>query len=240
MQSFRTAAELAPNSPEVHYNRANVLRELRRLPEARRAYGQSLRANSAFALSLVNLSAMELEQGRADAALELLLRARQAEPGWAGEIHRRLGIARGAQGDSGGAEREYLAAIEFDESSAETHYNLANLYYNTGRSEQAARHYERALDLAPTSRKIYFNLADAYCAVGRYADAEEVSDRGLRLAPSEVKLYYTLGVAQEGLGKLDAAIASYERFIASARESAAVMKNVKARLRDLKIAAPSR
>ncbi len=124
--------------------------------------------------------------------------------------------------------------MEFDESSAETHYNLANLYYSTGRLEQAARHYERALDIAPTSLEIYFNLADTYCAVGRYAEAEEVSTRGLRLAPGEVKLYYTLGVAQEGLGKLDAATASYERFIASAGESAAVMENVRGRLRDLR------
>jgi tetratricopeptide (TPR) repeat protein len=54
---------------------------------------------------------------------------------------------------AGLAEREYRIAVRLDPSFAAARYNLALLYYFTGRLDESRREYEKAVELEPSEPK---------------------------------------------------------------------------------------
>lgn len=63
------------------------------------------------------------------------------------------------------AEIYYQKSLEIEYSSSETHYNIANLYHNTGNYTKAKYHYEEAIKFTDNSTKvklssIYFNFSN--------------------------------------------------------------------------------
>jgi tetratricopeptide (TPR) repeat protein len=88
------------------------------------------------------------EQGKLDAAHAHLAQAVLYAPKNA-QAHQFFGVVLGRKGWYAPGEEELRRAVELDEKSADSHYNLAVLYLQRDPPavELARRHYQRALEL---------------------------------------------------------------------------------------------
>lgn len=238
LRHFSRAVECAPDVAETHYNLANILRVMGRLPEANAAYARSLLAQADFAPALVNHASLLQEIKAYREAEDLLRRGVESGVGDTADLWRRLGVLYVDQRRFDEAERCYARSIELDPVRAETHYNLANLYYDTGRVAAAASAYERVLTIRREHRGALRNLGEHLLKVGEFGRAGQLFAQGLRLLPDEVIFYYGLARAQEAMGQTVAALSNYRLFVQYGRldreNRAAIERHIQALERSLR------
>jgi len=121
----------------------------------------------------------------ARAAFERALTRRNTASGLL-TIHNNLGTLAMHEGDYGGAQRAYLAALAISPDSADTLFNLGlAVLQGGGQSREAARaalvHYERAQRLNPHDPDIDAAMAQAYDLLGDRAAASQHARRALEL-----------------------------------------------------------
>ncbi|MFT5090395.1 MAG: tetratricopeptide (TPR) repeat protein [Planctomycetota bacterium] len=238
LQHFARAVECAPEVAETHYNLANALRFAGRLPEARAAYARSLSAEPRFVPALVNWASLLQDIEAYEEAEALLRRAVENEIGEGADLWRRLGVLYVRQQRFAEAEQSYEQSIELDPARAETHYNLGNLYFDTGRAKAAADAYGRALLHERDHRGALRNLGEHLLKVGQFEQAAQLYAQGLRLLPDEVIFYYGLARAQEAGGQATLALSNYRRFVQYGRlnpdHRAAIEQHIKGIERSLR------
>jgi type IV pilus biogenesis/stability protein PilW len=88
------------------------------------------------------------------------------------EIHYDLGTNLLNAGDSQGALKEYLDALESDPDLPDVHNGLGIIYaYSLQRPLDAEKEFQRALELKPDFSEARTNLGALYLSRGRYAEA---------------------------------------------------------------------
>jgi serine/threonine-protein kinase len=121
------------------------------------------------------------------------------------------------------ASRRYEASVILDSAFARAWSRLgmvrASMYANNLPSletaEAARTASERALRLAPELPEAHLALGNYYTLVrADFPKAVEVYTRGLTLAPAHAELLGALGLAEQGLGKVDDALAHMRRGLA--------------------------
>lgn len=75
------------------------------------------------------------------------------------DAYNNLGIIEYRRGRVGKAFNCFANTLETDPRHFEAHYNIANLYFETGDLRLATFHYEIAAEIRPTDAKLFFNLA---------------------------------------------------------------------------------
>ncbi len=96
-----------------------------------------------------------------------------------------LGIIDYQSGNVDAAFDCFRTALKHDQRHWESHYNLANLYFDTGQYDPARVHYDMAAEIAPEFRNIFFNLGLALAMQGDYGAAIDALSSYRRLAPGE-------------------------------------------------------
>ena len=109
------------------------------------------------------------------------------------------------------AERALRAALGIDPDFFETHDMLAGLALERGDSREAIREYGRALRGNPRPGPIYSNLGNAYMAAGDYPAARQSFNRALALDSTLVNAYAGIARGLEAEGRMEEALAYYER-----------------------------
>jgi len=75
------------------------------------------------------------------------------------DAYNNLGIIECRRGNTSKAFNCFTNTLESDPRHFEAHYNMANLYFETGDYRLAKLHYEIAAEVRPEDSKLYFNLA---------------------------------------------------------------------------------
>jgi tetratricopeptide (TPR) repeat protein len=96
-----------------------------------------------------------------------------------------LGIIRSREGDAVAAFDCFTKSLENDERHLESHYNLANLYFEQGDLNLAKLHYEIARSINDSFPSVYFNLGLVYAIQEDYGAAVDALRRYKDLAPEE-------------------------------------------------------
>jgi serine/threonine-protein kinase len=145
------------------------------------------------------------------AAYDEFLRGEQSYYGSSGSVSLRQAVDH------------YEAAVTLDSAFARAWSRLgmvrASMYLNSDASlaiAEAARFAaERALRLAPELPEAHLALGNYYSLVrADFPKAVEVYTKGLTLAPAHAELLGALGLAEQGLGKVDDALAHMRRGLA--------------------------
>ncbi len=106
------------------------------------------------------------QRGEAEAAVDLLRRAIEANPESA-VVANDLGSMLAQMGRITEAIPAFRRAIELVPEYPEAHNNLANIYQMTGSLEEAVASYQTALRLRPEYAEAYRNMASALRRVGK-------------------------------------------------------------------------
>ncbi|MEW6468142.1 MAG: tetratricopeptide repeat protein [Bacteroidota bacterium] len=94
------------------------------------------------------------------------------------------------------------------------HNNLANAYFEEGKSDSARAHYQRALELDPNNRDAWYNLGAVYFQKKEYARATESFRKSTALNPSDAGAWMALGLSYNGLNQYSEAEKSFDAYIA--------------------------
>ncbi len=175
------------------------------LAEARHLYRQILAAAPAHPAALFRCGLLELQDGRAQAALALIEQADAAVPD---DPRHLLGLGQVLQalGRSGEAAAAYRRALRAEPRSADAHFGLGAALQSQGQYDEAIAAYERAAELQTDFFAALNNLGNCLQRRGRLAEAEAAYRKALALQPKEVGAMANLGTVLQGVGRVDEAI----------------------------------
>ena len=96
-----------------------------------------------------------------------------------------LGILESGSGNTKEALECFTNSLKDDPSHFETHYNIANLYFDLSEYGPAKVHYEVAQKLDPGYSNLYFNLGLVYCLNQEFEKAVETLTEYAGLVPEK-------------------------------------------------------
>jgi predicted O-linked N-acetylglucosamine transferase (SPINDLY family) len=156
---------------------------------------------------------IELQQGRAAAALDLFAQAIQIndrDP----KYFCHHGDACADLGRFESAVRSYDHAIALDPENAAAHANRGYALAATRNYEAAAASYDRATEIEPDFAEAWCDRGNPLRNLGRSEDALASYDRALALRPDMALAWNNRGSALLDLGRCEDAIASFDRALA--------------------------
>lgn len=154
-------------------------------------------------------------------AMDLFQRAVELDPGYVWAWVRLAWTHLVASKYSPSPSESFKKAVEIarktvamDDSDADVHALLGNIYSRQHRYEEAIREGQKALALGPANAQAHVLLAATMNAVGRFDEAMSLVKRAMRLHPHYPAYYLMwLGVAYRMTGHYDEALATYEQLL---------------------------
>ncbi len=177
-----------------------------RIDEAEKLYRRVLSRDPAHANAAFLLGAIVLGSGRADAAVEPLLRAARLEPTNAA-YHANLAEAYRRLGRSAQSVASFEKAMSLQPDLPEPVFNLGLLMQQAGEIEVAIACFERAAETKPQSAAIARQLEDAREALLKRAGPALRPDSGTLV----IQAWLALAGAQRSIGRHDEAVALCRR-----------------------------
>jgi len=118
-------------------------------------------------------------------------------------------------GNPEAAAKEIKACANFENVSAEYHYQLARLQEVQGEYDKAVANYKTALELAPAHQRALFHLAYRYDLSGHEEEAIEHYKRVVATSPVYVSALLNLAVLYEDWGEFEKASACVDKVLES-------------------------
>lgn len=115
------------------------------------------------------------------------------------------------EGNYRAAASQYSAALKMEPGNIGALYNLGLLRLEQGRDEEAETLLTKVLKMRPAHPMASKALAELYLSRSDYRATLDVVDPVVERNPQLADIQYIQGRAYEGLGKVDAAQASYRR-----------------------------
>ncbi|HTX49992.1 MAG TPA: tetratricopeptide repeat protein [Caulobacteraceae bacterium] len=150
-----------------------------------------------------------MQEGRLEAALAFIERARSAAPG-ATRYGFGLGQALSGLGRYPAAAAAYRKVIEAEPQLPEAHFGLGLVLQARGDLPAAVAAYQEALRLRPEFAEALNNLGNCRRQLGQLPEAEAAYRRALALRPNYANAMSNLGAVLPALGRADAAVALLE------------------------------
>jgi Flp pilus assembly protein TadD len=170
-----------------------------RFEDARRAYGQALKAFPRRPELLLERGVMEAQAGELKRAREWLERALKQLPGNA-DVHFNLGEVAHAERRLDAAEAHFRRALALDGGYGDAAFGLGRTLVLTKRHEEAVPWLRRAAAAAPRDAEVLNMLAVALNESNRHAEAIEVFRACLAIAPARPLTRLSLALALDEVG----------------------------------------
>jgi Flp pilus assembly protein TadD len=151
-----------------------------------------------------------LREGRADEAIQLLVRARQSSPRDP-HVPNALGLALLYKKDYPAAVRAFSDALSLDSTFVEARNNRGVAWLQAGKWEDAETDFLAVLDGPPTAEKInaHFNLGLLHEKRGRNLDAEREFSLAIADAPDNAQAFRSRGLVRMKLEQSGAALEDF-------------------------------
>ena len=130
--------------------------------------------------------------------------------------HTKVGWDLLASNDAERALPHLRRAVEISPFEAKNRVNLGICLDRLRQPYAAIAEYTKAIALTTDPEQLaasYTDLGAAYGEIGNFADAYESYDRSLRLNPEQFNVYLNRGLALEKQGRIEEAVADYERSV---------------------------
>jgi len=208
--AYRQALELRPGFREAAVNLAFVEAGGADPRQAARLYAEVLQRFPDDAPSRVRLAGLYREAGQLDEAWRLAREALQRDPGVAGAYPVMMRVAL-EKGNLDLAELVAVRARKLDADDPEIAYLLGAVQERRGDEGAALAQYRRALAKHPDHLPSRHRLLELMLAARSWEGAAEQARAILQRTPGDARVHLALGVALRNLGKVDEALAEYDR-----------------------------
>lgn len=178
--------------------------------EAARHYQRVLATAPEEPRTLHRLALIEYDDNQARAAIVLLERAVQQEPGNA-VMFNDLGLAYERQGQNDEALRNYARAVELMPEYADALINLGNALAESGQIGSASALYERAIVVGRNDARPYYNLGLIQHESGKLDAAWDNYEMAVALQPNMAQAWVNLAVLAQTGGRARGVIECYQQ-----------------------------
>lgn len=156
------------------------------------------------------------QAGDHERAIEYYKRALDSNPNHFG-AYNNLGVVYRQQGKYDQAIQVLSEALALHPQDTRVANNLAGCYIKTQQFNQAERVLRQAISADPSDLAAMTNLGIVYTAMHKYRDAEMYLNNAVQQHPQEPKTYYNLGNLYRRMGRSEAAMRNYLRFLEVSR-----------------------
>ena len=122
-----------------------------------------------------------------------------------------LGVVLDGKGKTEEAIKIYQKALQINENSPETHFNMGSILHKSGKSNEARICYEKAISIKSDFLNAHFNLGLVYQNLQDNKNAIESYEKASKLKPDFHEAIGALGTAFQAQGELDEAIEQYKK-----------------------------
>ncbi len=209
---FRATVALRPDSPGVHFNLGNALREKGDLVAAMASYRNAITLNPGYVAAYVNLGAAQKMKGDIAAASATFRQALELDPKYV-YAHGNLGSILAMQGDKDGAAACFRQAIALDPTYAGAHNALGALLESQGDLDGAAACFRQALEHEPNLAQAHFNLGVITWRRGNAVGAAAHFRRAIECGPDYGNAHHQLARVLQAQHDYEGAQASYRKLM---------------------------
>lgn len=202
-----------PRQPAANHLLGLILLQQGNAAAAVDRISRALKGNPGDAQYLSNLGVALNAAGRSEEAVTAQQRAIAAKPGFA-EAFSNLGMAYRALRRFDDAATATRQAIQLKPNEAGFHFNLGNALRDAGRLFDAEAAFRRALELRPGYSAATSAFAMMLDEQGRAEEALDLVEAALTNAPQDARLRLRRSRSLYYLGRLEDAVASFDRTIA--------------------------
>jgi tetratricopeptide (TPR) repeat protein len=194
------------------------------LDRAEGIYRQLLAAAPQAAELWHEMGLVQMQSGRAQAAVGFLQRATELDPASAA-YHSNLGAVYRMLKRTDDAVASFRRALTCGPPPAELCNNLALALKDSGQTDDALGWFDEAVRTRPDFVNAHFNRGNLLLDMGRLDEAIESYRRAADLNPADAGVYCKLGVAYYDQGRLDEALAAFDRALVLQPGYAEVRRN---------------
>ena len=203
----------APDSPHIHLQYGNALRDKGDYRGAIDAYTRAIALAPAYDMFYNNRGIACAAIGEYDRAIGDYTRAIELNPGHAMAYNNRA-IAYAAVHDYERALQDYTRALALKADYAEAYHNRGNAYREMHDYDRAILDYSRAIERKPDFEEAYNNRGNAYREKNDYDRAIRDYTRAIELKPDFESAYVNRGHAYVGRRDYGHALEDYSRALA--------------------------
>jgi len=223
ISALKEAERLAPNSSDIHASLAQVYLAQGSLSLAIKEGEGAVGLNHQNVSALKTLADAHLIAGDTKRAEELLKNTLVLLPHDA-VIHQRLGVISRVQRRPAEALAHFEQAFQENPKLLEALEEIATVLVSQGKMLQARERVERQLATNPRDPRLHNLLGGVLMQSHKFSEAEAAYKTAIRLDGTLLLSYANLGELYAQQGKVDLAIAEFERIIAkSPQELSALM-----------------
>lgn len=211
-QAMRQGLLLDVGDETLQLHLANILKQQRRLDEAKAILENMVNKNPNNAAAWHNLGALYYtlsEWPKARSAFEM---AMQLKADYI-DAYYHLALTQLRQTDLKAAELTLQAILELDPSHPGAAFQLGSLYLLREQYSAAISPFEQLLKQHPYHLESHMNLAHAYLRLGRLSNAAMHYAQVLAIEPDDEQALFNLGVINMQQGNLTAAADYYRRIL---------------------------
>src|SRR5262245_14428336 len=214
IDKYNQAINLDPSYWLAHFGRGRAYLERKQLDEALADFDEVIKLNANYAEAYVGRGDVYWQRRDLVNALTAYTRAIQLNPDLSNAYVNR-GKVLAEQGSRDQALDDYNRAIELSRNNPFPFLWRGTVYSASGDYDRAVVDFNHALDLKPDLSEAYIKRADAFLKRGAVRNSEQAIidyTKGLSIDPSyDPKPYLNRGVAYKNTGKVQLAIADFEK-----------------------------
>lgn len=200
------AQEKSPNSAQLHYLLGRLRVEQKQGNAARQSFEQALTAAPNLLVAWVELTELDLREGKTDSALKRAQVLVEKAPKLAAG-HFLLGRVMAIQGNWNGAYTAAAKTTELDRNHAGAYGLLADFFTAGAKKPEVMQTLELYLRQHPNEQMAAILGGQAYSAAGQFAKARDLYEGFLKANPAaSIVLNNLANVYAENLGNLDKAL----------------------------------
>ncbi|MEQ8733653.1 MAG: tetratricopeptide repeat protein [Rhodospirillaceae bacterium] len=201
---FDKAIDSAPTLPNVHYNKANALRDAGKVHDAYLSYSNALAHDPQHKDALLNISLMLQKNNQPRKAIEFLSKYIGNYPGDI-KAHINMSLCYARIGNPAGAVEALSKALHLQPQDPTINFQLANAYSDIWQFDQAINYAKKALDYKPDWPQAHSFLGIALARDGQFKDSIEHCEKAKNLDPDNPAYSVVLGFVYQAAGDHDAA-----------------------------------
>ena len=201
----KKALEINSNTPGVNETLGIIYQNERNPSQAIEYYKKEVEINPKAYISLLNSGLLLLQNGQAEAALELLVKASALAPSeqcslLLAQVYQNLGQFKEAI-------NEYQKLDISQSKDKSIPFNLGLCLLNTGHNNAAIEKFKIAIQLDETYIPALGNIGTAFKREGRNLEAIQATQKVLDLDPDNTDAHINLGAIYQDIGQLNDALA---------------------------------
>jgi tetratricopeptide (TPR) repeat protein/MinD-like ATPase involved in chromosome partitioning or flagellar assembly len=216
LEKYNQAIKLDPSYEPAYYGRGDVYLKRKQLGEALADFDKVISLNANYAPAYVGRGDVYWQRRDLSGALGAYDHAIQLNPDLS-DAHVNRGKVLAEQGNRDKALAEYNRAIELSQNNPNAFLWRGSAYSASGDYDHAFADFEQALNLKPDLSEAYIKRADALLKLGGARNSDRaIKDYDLGLSTDvsyDPKPYLNRGIAKQNTGKIQLAIADFEKAI---------------------------